>query len=76
MGCVMLLLILAYLISLIPMFAVFLYFRNGVLRHSPTLSEHQKLCDKALIYGLISTGPVVLMSATLHIGETSSVQGT
>ncbi len=64
----MIMLILAYLVSLIPMLAVFFYFRNGVLRFSQTLNEHQKLCDKAFVYGLLSTVFVVLVSATLHIG--------
>ena len=58
---------LAFLVSLIPVTALFLYFRNGVLKYSRNIYEHQKLCDKALLSGLFSTIPILLLSGTLDI---------
>lgn len=63
----MLLLIGAFLVSLIPCLAMFFWLRNGLLKDSPDYEGHVKRCDTAIRYGMLSVVFVVLGSALFHI---------
>jgi len=63
----MLLLIGAFLVSLIPCLGMFFWLRNGLLKDSPDYEGHKKRCDTAIRYGMLSIVFVVLGSATCHI---------
>ena len=64
----MILLVGAFLVSLIPAVALFLWMRNGLYKDRPVRSDYGTLCNKALVRGLAVTAMVVLVSGVLHIG--------
>lgn len=63
----MLLLIGAFLVSLIPCLGMFFWLRNGLLKDSPDYEGHKRRCDTAIRYGMLSVVFVVLGSALTHI---------
>lgn len=63
----MVLLIVAFIISLIPCLAIFFWLRDGLLKDTPDYEGHKQRCNRAIINGFLSVLLVVAGSATCHI---------
>lgn len=62
----MIVLILAYLVSLIPGIIIFLWLRNFIYK-SPEHLDRKQNCSRAVIYGIVCTIVIVLVSGTSHV---------
>lgn len=59
----MLVLVLAFIVSLIPLLAVYLWLRNRVDRGD----EYKKLCDKSFVQGMVASLPIMLFSGITSV---------
>ena len=65
----MIILIGAFLVSIIPAAGAFYWFRENMRKGQPIEPEYKRLCNSAIIRGLVSAAPIILVSFLINIIE-------